>query len=76
MGKDSVFNKVMNGLNSTTGDSAKDRREAAERKVKGRDQAAQDRGRRNNQTKGFNRKAEAQRQAESKARWSYKETGE
>lgn len=72
MAKDSVFRRVMDGLNSTSGDSPQQRREAAERKVKGRDQAAQDRARRNTQTKGFNRKAEAQRKAESEARWSYK----
>lgn len=69
MGKDSVFNKVMKGLNSTTGDSAKDRREASERKVKGRDQAAQDRARRNNATKAQNRADEARRKAESDERW-------
>ncbi len=69
MGSDGVFKKVMDGIRSTSGDSPQERREQAQRKVQGRDQAAQDRARRNTQTKAFNRKEEARKKAESDERW-------
>lgn len=69
MGNDDVLKKVLKGLASTKGDSPEARREQTKRTVLGRDQAAQDRARRNTQTKGFNRKEESRKKAESDERW-------
>jgi hypothetical protein len=53
-----IFDKVLKGVNSTTGESTSDRAEKDKRKAKGETQAANDRTRRNTQTRALNRKEE------------------
>jgi hypothetical protein len=68
MGKDKTFRDVMKGLNSTRGESSKDRAERDKRLQEGRDKAANDRARRNTQTQALNRKEERERDERWKQR--------
>jgi hypothetical protein len=65
---DDTFDKVMKGLKGTRGESSADRAEKDKRLVKGRDQAANDRARRNNKTKALNKKDEREYQKRWKNR--------
>jgi hypothetical protein len=61
-----VFKKVLGTLNSTTGESTTDRAEKDKRRAEGEKKAANDRARRNTQTKALNKKAER----EYEERWN------
>jgi hypothetical protein len=66
--RDSTFDKVMKGLNSTQGDSKAKRAEADRRKEAAEKQAANDRARRKTQTKALNKKAEREYEKRWKGR--------
>lgn len=53
-----IFKKVLGALNGTTGESTADRAESDRRKAEGERKAANDRARRNTQTRALNKKAE------------------
>ncbi len=61
-----IFDRVLKGVNSTTGESTTDRAEKDKRRAEGEKKAANDRARRNTQTKALNKKAER----EYEERWN------
>lgn len=64
--KDPTFEAVRKGLNSTKGLTKAQQAELDKRRIEGEKRAANDRARRNNQTKAMNKKAER----EYEKRWA------